>query len=411
MAPTAATPAQPRAPVDVDRLPALWYAPGTMKAPTTKPRRLGARPSLLLAATALGLGALVSTSAAAQWSKGASLFTQDGVEISVDARVFAVFAMLNGVGYDGETIHGPPPLRLPQFSEARKSARNRMGRPGTAVRSFDDVVKKHPGEPSVYVDAALRLGNAPRFDVPKGAPKLAADMAPLLNAWFNEEGGAAIYRQVAGELTEEQKRLLDPLDALGQKLRQAARLGSDEDALLEEDVGPSGRVVVVLNQLDAHGALQRVSTGDVSYIVTGPRADKKANDAVVNAAAVAFARTLVLRDVEKHAKPGTLVDLYAKLPAETKKALGDGKGFASELVACALVRAVANGSACTGSPLEGEAALATVWPELDKRLKTYLADDSLLLTTAMPDILAPLPAAPESATAPAPGVQQATTKK
>lgn len=406
MAPTTAPGGQPRVPVDVDRPPALWYAPVTMKAITALRRRLGARPTLALAIAA---GALLSTSAAAQWTKGGSLFTQDGIEISVDARVFAVFAMLNGVGYDGETIHGPPPLRLPQFSEGRQSARNRMGRPGAAVRSFDDVVKKHPGEPSTYVEAALRLGNAPRFEPPKGAPKLSVAMSPLLNSWFNEEGGAAIYRQVAGELTGEQKRLLDPLDALGQKLRAAARLGSDEDALLEEDVGPSGRVVVVLNQLDAHGALQRVAVGDVTYVVAGPRKDKAANDAVVDAAAVAFARTLVSRDVAKDAKAGTVADLFASLPAETKQAVGDAKGFTTELLACALVRAVKAGATCAGSPLEGNAALASAWPELDKRVKAYLADDSLLLTTAMPDLLAPLPAAPESAAAP--GVQQATTKQ
>lgn len=379
-----------------------------MQALTPPPRRQRARRTPVFAAAAavtLG-GALLATSAAAQWSKGGSLFTQDGIEISVDARVFGVFAMLNGVGYEGETIHGPPPLREPKFSEARASARNRMGRPGTAVRSFGEVVNKHPGEASAYVDAALRLGDAPRFTAPKGAPALAAEMSPLLNSWFNEEGGVAIYRQVAGELTAEQKRILDPLDAVGKKLREAARLGSDEDALLAEDVGPSGRVVVVLNQLDAHGALQRLTLGDVTYVVTGPRPDKKANDAVVDAAALAFARTLVVRDVEKDAKAGTIADLFAGLPADTKAALVDGKGFATELVACALLRAVKSGATCAASPLEGQPALASAWPELEKRVKAYLADDSFLLTTAMPDLLAPLPAAGDAA----PAVQQANPK-
>lgn len=379
-----------------------------MKAFTAPPRRRGARrTTALVAALALAAGgALLTTSAAAQWSKGGSLFTQDGVEISVDARVFTVFALLNAVGYEHETIHGQPPLRPPQFSEARKGARNRMGRPGAAVRSFEEVVKKNPGEASTYVEAALRLGNPPRFTAPKGAPKLSAEMAPLMDSWFNEEGGAAIYRQVAGELTEEQKKILDPLDALGKKLREAARMVSDEDALLEEDVGPSGRVVVILNELDAHGTLQRVPVGDVTYIVAGPRADKKATDAVVDAAAVAFARTLVSRDVEKDAKAGTVADLFASLPADTKKALGDSKGFATELVACAFVRALKSGATCAGSPLEGSPALANAWPELDKRVKAYLADDSFLLTTAMPDLLAPLPAAEGGA----PAVQQANPK-
>lgn len=361
-----------------------------------------------LALVAVVAGALFSVSAFAQWSKGGSLFTQDGVEISVDARVFAVFAMLNGVGYDQETIHGPPPLHAPEFAEARKSARNRMGRPGTAVQTFGEVVKKHPVEASAYVDAALRMGAAPRFEVPKGAPKLTKDIAPSVGAWFNEEGGAAIYRQVAGEMTADQKRLLDPIDAVGQKLVKAARLGSDEDALLEEDAGASGRVVVVLNQLDAHGSLARVSVGDVTYVVTGPRGDKKQDRDVVNAAAVAFARTLVSRDVATHAKAGTVADLFGQLDAGAKKALGDKAGFATELVACALVRAVEKGAACTGSPLEKADVVAAAWPELDKRVQAYLKDDSLLLTTALPGILAPLPAATVEATAPATDVKKAS---
>ncbi len=365
-----------------------------------------------LALALVSVSTLVATSAHAQWSKGASLFTQDGVEISVDARVFTVFALLNGVGYDVEAIHGPPPLRLPEFSDARKSARNRMGRPGTAVRSFADVVKANPGEPSAYVAAALHMGPAPRFEVPKGAPKLTQQMAKLAGDWFNEEGGVAIYRQVAGELTDEQKRLLDPIDAVGQKLKKAVRLGSDEDALLlEEDAGPSGRVVVVLNQLDAHGGLQRITLGDVTYVVAGPRADKKENQAAVNAAALAFARTLVSRDVEKHAKAGTIADRFGKLDAASKKALVDAKGFTTELVACSLLRTVASGSTCTSSPLENNPAVADLWPELDKRIKAYVADESLLLTSAMPTLLAPVAAvtAGAEAAAPAAEVKKAAT--
>src|SRR5690606_27179593 len=189
---------------------------------------------------------------------------------------------------------------------------------------------------------------------------------------------------------------------------KAARLGSEEDALLDEDVRPSGRVVVVLNQLDAHGALQRLAIGDTTYIVAGPRADKKARQDVVQAAALAFARTLVSNDVEKHAKAGTVADLFSQLDAGSKKALKDGKGFTTELVACGLLRAVSSGAICSGSPLENNDVVASAWPEIDKRLKAYLADDSLLLTAAMPAILAPLPAVASQAEAPV-DVKKAST--
>ena len=44
---------------------------------------------------------LSSAPALAQWGSTSSLYTQDGVEVSIDPRVFSVFAMLNALGCAG----------------------------------------------------------------------------------------------------------------------------------------------------------------------------------------------------------------------------------------------------------------------------------------------------------------------
>jgi hypothetical protein len=71
--------------------------------------------------------AMVAAPATAQWSS-ASVVTEDGVELSVDARVFALFAVLNALGFDGDNVTGPSPLSQPQYAAARSKLRAGLGR-------------------------------------------------------------------------------------------------------------------------------------------------------------------------------------------------------------------------------------------------------------------------------------------
>ncbi|MGA1354951.1 MAG: hypothetical protein ACO32I_09290, partial [Candidatus Limnocylindrus sp.] len=314
-----------------------------------------------------------SMEARAQWTKGSSLYTQDGVEIAVDARVFSTFALLNSVGYQAETRFGPPPLRMPQFAAVRAATRERMGRPGASTRAFSEVVARHSVEPQAYIAAALELGPAPRFEAEPKASTLAKELSPVLQSWFNEDGGAVIYRQGATDLAEEQRKVLASLDSLTQAATAAVKLGSEEDALLEDDSGPTGRVAVLLNPLDAHGALSRHIVGEMTYIVTGPLVDETLLPSVVRAAGLAYGITLVARDVDGHGDAPAVGQLYAELEEAVRARFASKAAFAREFVACALLRSLSPGE-CAGSPLDDSAALRGRWPELSKRLGKVTAN-------------------------------------
>lgn len=361
--------------------------------------RSSRRPVPRLVALAFALPvALAAAPVSAQWGVATSLYTQDGVEVAVDARLFSVFAMLNGLGYDREEEVGPPPLFRPRFSEGRAQARSRLGRPGPSLQAMAKVVEQFREDPSAYARAALHLGAAPRFDAAKTAPELARALVTPLKGWYNEEGGAASFRAVAASMADKQKRLLEPLDALCRKLAVDVRLGTEEDQLLD-DTGAEGRVVVMLNELDTHGTLVREQVGDITYILTGPRRTADDDAPVLHAAGLAFARTLVSGEIAKHEKQGTLADTRALLTGEAKAKLPDTKAYLSELLACGLLLRASPGATCAGSPLEGEQALAPVLAAIDARLAAYL-EDTRLFPEALPELIAPLAPTADASRAP-----------
>src|SRR5690606_24647193 len=121
----------------------------------------------------------------------------------------------------------------------------------------------------LYHEAALELGDAPGFE-PGGKPsKLTSALYTPIRTWFNEEGGIGVFQQVTSLSAGEQKKLSDLVGAGTKKLRDAIRLGDDEDQLLD-DTGPKGRVILTYNPLDAHGTLRRTQVGGLTYIVAGP---------------------------------------------------------------------------------------------------------------------------------------------
>jgi hypothetical protein len=340
--------------------------------------------------------ALAAAPAAAQWG-GASLFTQDGVELTVDKRVFAVFALLNAHGYDKDSVKGPAPLERPQFSSARVKVRERFRRPGPAVRGFGEVVAKNPAPVMDYVRAALTLGDAPRFAPTKGSPKLAKAMSKHLKSWWGQEGGAAAYRVASGESRATQKKLMGPLDAMLQKVTKAVRFGDEEDQLIDE-VGAKGRVVVIVNDLDSHGTSFRFDMGDVTYVVTGALGAKDHVDSVTRTAAVAYANTLVRREVERLAKKDTFSGAFKRLPKGARGFLkGDAKRFTTELIGCALVQHVSAGN-CGSSPAGGKVVEAELKALRDRLKASDQAKE--LLRAAMPKLIAPI--APPGPAAPAP---------
>lgn len=334
---------------------------------------------------------VLASEARAQWTNAQSLYTEDGVEVGVDGRVFALFAMLNGVGFDDDSLRGPAPVKKPLHTSARQKARQNLGRPGPALKAFDALLAKNPLDLQAYVAAVLELGPAPNFE-DKDASPLAKALAGPMRDWFNEEGGAQILRVVGEEAKPAQKKLLPLLDKAVKGATSVVRLGDAQDQLLD-DTGAQGRVVLVLNELDSHGGVQRVQRGDVTYLVAGPPAVEADEAAILDAVVAAYARTLVVREANKSAKAGSLADTAALAPA-TRTAVVDEKGYATELLACAFLRQVRGKDArCAASPLAADPAAAAALDVLAPRIDAF-AKDTTVLGAAIDKLLEAAPAAP-----------------
>jgi hypothetical protein len=363
--------------------------------------------SALLCTAGLGIGvlALGGGDARAQWSN-ASVFTEDGVELGVEPRIFSLFAILNSVGYDKESVFGPAPLEKPQYAPAREKLRSNLGR--SSVKELAELFQKNPAPVVDYVKAVLELGPAPRFDDKAAKSPLAKALAAPLREWFNEEGGSALLRNANEEARATQRRLLPLLDRAITGVTKTARLGDASEQLLE-GTASQGRVAIVLNDLDAHGAFFVVDASGTTAIVTGPSRGASDDDAVLDAATLAYARTVVAGETDKVAAAGTLLDGFERLAAPTKTSVVDTKGYARELLSCALAREVrARAVAC---PLvdgddEARAALALMAPRV-----AAFAGTTALLSAALGELFAAPPPPPPPPPAETPPEEPRKKKK
>jgi hypothetical protein len=324
----------------------------------------------------------------AAWTNAQSMYTEDGVEIGTDSRVFALFAMLNGLGFDDDTERGPAPLHKPLHASARDKARGNLGRGGGAMQALEAVIQKNPVERDRYTAAVLELGPAPNFDDAKATSPLAKAIAGPLRDWYNEEGGAGIQRLITDDAKPTQKKLLPMLDKAVKATTALVRLGDKQDQLLD-DSGAQGRVVVVINDLDAHSTIQRETKGDVTYIVVGPSAGDNDDQALATAVVAAYARTLVAREAPKGAKPGSLAD-----STKLTKAKLDDKTYATELLACAFARQVRGNQQCVASPIASEPVAVDALNVLAPRVDAFSKDTSVLSASVEKLLEAPPPAPP-----------------
>jgi hypothetical protein len=348
------------------------------------------RRALVAAAPAVvACGVLSATPAAAQWSTS-SVFTDDGVEIGVEPRLFALFALLNEAGYDKETVLGGEPILRPKFSEVREKLRGNMGR--SVNKPLVEIVDKNPAPIAVYIDAVLQLGPAPRFDDKAATSPLAKALAPFIREWYNEEGGSSHLRNAVEAARETQKRLLAPTNTAIVAATKLVRLGDASEQLLEDDGGAQGRVALVLNDLDAHGALLVVQAKDTAGIIAGPFRNADDETKALDAVVFAYANTLVAAEVAKVNADGTLLATFDTVSPTTKAAYGDAKAWGKALMSCAVSREVLARAATCGA-LAGDAASDAALALIAPRMHEF-APTTALFAAALPELLAAPPPPP-----------------
>lgn len=249
------------------------------------------------------------------------LFSQDGVEVRADARVFTLFALFNALGYDRETRQGPTPLKAPLFTSLRQELRVELLPKAPTLDPARRFVEQNPWALGEYVERTLRLGQPPAFAAAEGADEAQQQLSTLLQDFFKKHA-AALYEAKREPLRVEAKAWLTVLDKNAARGREMVRLSADDESMLEdEDEGDAPRLIIVVNPLDAHGSLFRGRDAEARYLVVGPGVDETEPEQAVLVAA--------LRDL---LRPEVHRALKAQDPVAVGKALA-ARGVAADAVA------------------------------------------------------------------------------
>ncbi|MBK7863424.1 MAG: hypothetical protein IPJ65_33445 [Archangiaceae bacterium] len=275
--------------------------------------------SMILAASA---PAAAPAPAAAQGDWFASLYTGEGIELRADERVFALFAVLNAVGFDQGPVSRKEPVPKVNYHPVRSQVRSRViGGDAEVRRAADSFLDAHPVALKRYLQYAVS-GSPPPFT---GAPKakdlqdlkgLDTVLAKAWAGWKLDE----LMGTVQGEYRKVLKGYLSSIDGPMQKAREILK------------VPESGHEsVLVVNLLDAQNEVRGVQTDAETVLVVGP-ADKPNVEGLLKE----YARVNVDPVVSKKAAAwsnGAQVLREAQLAGATEQSVAD---YASGLVATAV---------------------------------------------------------------------------
>jgi hypothetical protein len=184
----------------------------------------------------------------------ASVYTPGGVEVRSDARLFALYALLNRAGYDRGPLRREHPVPAYRYPPARVRIREALATAdATVVERAEAFFDEHPVPLERYLAWALRSGEG----VASGSPE--ATLGALLDRAEARWPLASLRAENFGAYREAMRAWLPVLDGPLGKARQLLRIGEG---------GPGVQVVVDL--LEAEGVVRGLRVGREVLVVVGP---------------------------------------------------------------------------------------------------------------------------------------------
>lgn len=296
------------------------------------------RATIVLAA--LALFAPMIARASDDWAS--SLYSEGGVEVRADERVFTLFALFNAMGMNDAPILRKDPIPKRDYDPVRERVRDLLRIDPKLRPEFEAFFDVHPQPIRSYIAFVLALGNPPTFEIKGPLPKEAAGLKGFekLLARFYESSkiGVLFARETAA-----QRETLKQFSAMVDKPLQKAR-----DILRDPETDSSPRLILVVNLLDGRGSGYGVGFPEETYLVVGPLG--KTPD--ISPAVKAFARVTVQEAAEKGFKS---LKGGADLFDEVKDS---GHAVGSETVADYIAETVARAVAIRATAVEGSAGKA-----------------------------------------------------
>jgi hypothetical protein len=251
----------------------------------------------------------------------ASLYTGDGVELRADERVFALYTVLNALGYDKAPVSRQNPIPKYAFHPVRQEVRLKVGALDPVVRKQADAfLDAHPQPLQRYLGYALALGPPPFDQPPKSKEwnELKGFDAVLRNA-YGTWNLPELLAQEQGEYRKALRAYLPAIDGPMGKLRKMLRLGDDAAA----------GTLLVMNLLDAQGEVCGLRSEHGVTIVVGP-SDKPNVEGVLREYARAFVEPAIGKKAQAGWPGGPGLLREAQLAGATEMAVSD---YASALIA------------------------------------------------------------------------------
>jgi hypothetical protein len=273
-----------------------------------------------LAANAPAAAKPEPAAAAGDWF--ASLYTGEGIELRADERVFALFAVLNAVGYDAGPVTRKEPVPKVLYHPVRQAVRARViGTDPDVRKAADAFLDAHPVALRRYLAYAASGGNPPFTAGAKAKDLqdlkgLEQVLAKAWTGWKLEE----LFGTVQQEYRKSLKAYLTAIDGPMQKEREILKV-------------PEGgaQSVLVLNLLDAQNEVRGVATDNEMVLIVGP-ADKPNVEGVL----AQFARLVIEPVVSKKVSgwaAGAQVLREAQVAGATEQNLSE---YATSLIATAV---------------------------------------------------------------------------
>ena len=210
----------------------------------------------------------------------ASVYTNGGIELRADDRVFARFSVFNAVGLDGGTLSRTTPVPKVTYPKVRAMVRARvLGAQPEVREAAEAFLDAHPVALEKYLAAALSA-EPPPFDQPQAGELKGLELV-LRQAWTGWR-----LEELVREAQSAQRQALRAWQPV-----LDGPLGRAKEALQS----PDAEVVLIANLLDAPDTARAVRGGPGRvYVVVGPT-DHPDVERVVRALARLFLEPVVAR--------------------------------------------------------------------------------------------------------------------
>jgi hypothetical protein len=258
--------------------------------------------------------------AAGDWF--ASLYTGEGIELRADERVFALFSILNAVGYDAGPVTRKEPVPKVLYHPVRQAVRARViGGDPEVRKAADAFLDAHPFPLKHYLAYAASAANPPFNGGAKAKDLqdlkgLETVLAKAWTGWKLDE----LMGTVQQEYRKSLKAYLSAID--GPMLKEREILKVPEN-------GPQS--VLVVNLLDAQNEVRGAATEGEVVLVVGP-ADKPNVEGVLTQYAKLIIEPTVSKKISGWSN-GAQVLREAQVAGAAEQSVGD---YATSVIATAI---------------------------------------------------------------------------